>query len=80
MNAPTTYFLTPYDLINVEVNGSIQVWGNSDNDFVGFYFGYEDSLNYLHFKWSRREVGVTLTTGRMEFDPGTKWGEHTSGL
>ena len=43
MNAPTTYFLTPYDLINVEVNGSIQVWGNSDNDFVGFYFGYEDS-------------------------------------
>ena len=59
MNAPSTYFLTPYDLINVEVNGSIQVWGNSDNDFVGFYFGYKDSLNYFHFKWSRREAGVT---------------------
>ena len=59
MNAPSTYYLTPYDLINVEVNGSIQVWGNSDNDYVGFYFGYVDSLNYFHFKWTRRETGAT---------------------
>lgn len=57
MNVPVTHLLSPYDLINVEANGSLQVWGNSDNDFVGIYFGYVDSLNYYHFKWSRSEDG-----------------------
>ena len=57
MNVPVTQLISPYDLINMEANGSLQVWGNSDNDFVGIYFGYVDSLNYYHFKWSRSEDG-----------------------
>lgn len=55
-NAPSSYLLTPVDKINLEVNGTVMVSGNTDNDYVGLYFGYQDPSNYYHFKWSRSEA------------------------
>jgi hypothetical protein len=54
-NDRSRFFLSPDSYINVEINGTIDV-NVSDNDFIGFYFGYQDDLSYYHFKWSRSEV------------------------
>ncbi len=58
-NSANTRFLTPYDLLNVEINGTMRV-STHDNDFIGLYVAYQSASDYYHFKWSRSEVIDTV--------------------
>ena len=44
INGEATFYLTPFDLINVEIEGSISV-NNLDDDYIGFVFGLQSPLN-----------------------------------
>lgn len=44
-NGAPTYYVTPFDLINVEINGTIKVDSNYDNDWIGFVFGFKDPFS-----------------------------------
>ncbi len=49
-NGQSTYFVTPFDLINVEITGEFRTT-NSDDDWMGFVFGFRDPMgnNYNDF-------------------------------
>lgn len=58
-NGQSTYFVTPFDLINVEVTGEFRST-DADDDWIGFVFGFRDPLgtNYndydmLLFDWKQ---------------------------
>jgi len=47
-NSDPTFYVTSYDLINVEINGKVKITDTSnvyiDDDFIGFVFGLQDPL------------------------------------
>ena len=58
-NGPPTYFVSPYELINVRITGKITIGASAwDNDNIGFVFGYNAPIgvdSYMHdfllFDW-----------------------------
>ena len=64
-NQPDLYYLTPYEILNKSVTFSMGVSGDTDNDFIGFVMGYEDSSNYYYFSWTKSESseGTSPTDG-----------------
>jgi gliding motility-associated-like protein len=63
INGQETYFISPFDLINVEVTGEFRSTDN-DDDWMGFVFGFNDPLgtNYntydmLLFDWKQDNQG-----------------------
>lgn len=46
-NGAATWFVSPNDFINVLIQGTIQVNTTSDDDLVGFVFGYQDPIGAL---------------------------------
>lgn len=62
-NGQSTYFVSPFDLINVEVTGEFRST-DADDDWIGFVFGFRDPLgtNYddfdmLLFDWEQQVQG-----------------------
>jgi len=44
-NDPPSFFISPYELINVRITGTLRVDANVwDDDYIGFVFGYQDPL------------------------------------
>ncbi len=64
-NQPDLYYLTPYEILNKSVTFSMGVSGDTDNDYIGFVMGYEDSSNYYYFSWTKSESseGTSPTDG-----------------
>lgn len=65
VNGSDTYFINPFDLINVEVTGEFRTTDN-DDDWMGFVFGFNDPLgtNYntydmLLFDWKQQNQGCS---------------------
>ncbi|WDE12054.1 PEP-CTERM sorting domain-containing protein [Thalassomonas haliotis] len=54
-NGQPTYFLSENTYINTEFNGTFGVETSSDDDYIGFVFGYNNSDDYLLFDWKQGE-------------------------
>lgn len=51
---PPTFFVSPYQMINVRITGTMKVNYHNDDDYVGIVFGYQAPVtsspdNYYHF-------------------------------
>lgn len=59
-NGQKFYFLsTDTNAINIAIQGTIEVQaGAGDNDFIGFTFGYQDTLNNYVFAWDQGGWGL----------------------
>ncbi len=45
INGQPTFYVTQYDLLNVEIQGKFLLEDDGDNDFVGFVFGFRSPLS-----------------------------------
>lgn len=65
INGNPTFFVSPTNLFNTTIRGRITVTDGSDDDFVGFVFGFsaptgnaasgEDAHNYVLFDWKAND-------------------------
>ncbi len=88
VNGQPTFFISPTDFIDVTINGTLRVETTSDDDFIGFVFGYREPLgtgttgDFLLFDWKQGQQsgaapGFTLT--RVDGTVGSSgWWPHTS--
>ena len=53
INGHPTYFVSNTNYINSEFEGNFAVETTSDNDFIGFVFGYNGLSDYLLFDWKQ---------------------------
>jgi len=53
VNGDPTYFLSDTNYINTQFDGSFGVETTSDDDFIGFVFGYNNSNDFLLFDWKQ---------------------------
>jgi len=65
-NGQPTYFLSDTNYINTLFDGTFGVETTSDDDFIGFVFGYNNSSDFLLFDWkqanqSTASSGFTLS-------------------
>ena len=54
-NSTIIYFLSPYDIQNKKITYQMKVSGSTDNDWIGFVVGYQDSSNYSYFTLTQSE-------------------------
>lgn len=74
VNADAAILLSDFDAVGQEINGTWSVQTNSDDDFMGFVFGYQDRGHYYLFDWKKgsqsfsgnfAEVGMSLKVVSM---------------
>ncbi len=53
INADPSFFLNNLNQTSYEIDGSWQVLTGSDDDFMGFVFGYQNSSNFYLFDWKQ---------------------------
>ena len=58
INADPSFFLNNLNQTSYSIDGSWQVNTSSDNDFMGFAFGYQDSSNFYLFDWKQGAQGA----------------------
>ena len=66
INADPSFFLNNQNLSSYTVDGNWKVKTTSDDDYMGFVFGYQNSSNFYLFDWkqaSQSYVGRTATEG-----------------
>lgn len=52
-NADPSFYLNNLNQTNYSMDGSWEVRTTSDDDFMGFVFGYQNSSNFYLFDWKR---------------------------
>ncbi len=57
VNADASIFLSDFDTTDLSIEGSWQATGSSDDDLMGFVFGYQDPGHFYLFDWK----GATQT-------------------
>ena len=58
-NGIPTFYVSPFDLINVKINGTIKV-NDGDDDFIGFVFGYNASPNVIVLNNNKFSVFILI--------------------
>jgi len=58
LNADPSFFLNNLNQTSYSMDGSWQVLTGSDNDFMGFVFGYQNSSNFYLFDWKQTSQGA----------------------
>ena len=53
INGSSTFFTSPKSFINSEFTGSFSVQESSDNDFIGFVFGFNGLNDFYLFDWKQ---------------------------
>lgn len=53
INGEPTYFVSDINYINTEFDGSFEVQTSSDDDFIGFVFGWNGTEDYYLFDWKQ---------------------------
>jgi len=53
INADPSFYLNNLNQTNYSMDGSWQVRTNSDDDYMGFVFGYQNSSNFYLFDWKQ---------------------------
>lgn len=70
VNSQPTYYISPYDLINVDITGTFRS-DDSDNDFMGFVIGFNAPLvnntdhDYILFDWKQ---GYQVVNGNISYE------------
>lgn len=66
INGDPTFFVSPTDQINTTLRGKIKVETTSDNDYIGFVFGFQGpvstgtDMDFLLFDWKQgNQTGAT---------------------
>ncbi len=55
VNADPSVLLSDFDLTTDRIDGTWRVNTGSDDDFIGFVFGYQDSGHYYLFDWKQTD-------------------------
>lgn len=66
VNADPSLFLNNLNQTNYSMDGTWQVLTSSDDDYMGFVFGYQNSSNFYLFDWKQGTqgyVGATANEG-----------------
>lgn len=66
INADPSFYLNNVNQTSYKMQGSWQVLSSSDDDYMGFVFGYQNSSNFYLFDWkqaSQNYVGTTAAEG-----------------
>ncbi len=56
-NGVPTYFLSESNYIDSKFDGTFGVETTSDDDFIGFVFGYNNTNDYILFDWKKGNQG-----------------------
>jgi len=56
-NADPSFYLNNLNQTSYSIDGSWQVLTGSDNDYMGFVFGYQNSSNFYLFDWKQGSQG-----------------------
>lgn len=64
-NAKPSIFLNPQAVSNQKISGIWRVDDNTDDDYIGFVFGYQDASHFYMFDWKQAEqwqglIGMTV--------------------
>jgi hypothetical protein len=63
INGDPTFFVSPDNLFNTTIRGSIEVETTGDDDYIGFVFGFNgpastgNDMNYVLFDWKQIDQG-----------------------
>ncbi|WP_321530313.1 PEP-CTERM sorting domain-containing protein [uncultured Desulfuromonas sp.] len=79
INGQPTYFVSDTDYFNRLIEGTFTVKTTSDDDFIGFVFGFNGSDNYLLFDWKQNNQSSAregFTLSRITGSDINLWG-HT---
>ena len=57
INADPSFYLNNTNQTNYSIDGSWQVLTGSDDDYMGFVFGYQNSSNFYLFDWKQGTQG-----------------------
>jgi hypothetical protein len=60
VNADASIFLSDFTLTNDKIEGTFRVTTSSDDDFIGFVFGYQDSQHFYLFDWKQSSQNDSL--------------------
>jgi len=60
VNADASIFLSDFTLTNDKIEGTFRVTTSSDDDFIGFVFGYQDSQHFYLFDWKQGNQNDSL--------------------
>lgn len=66
VNADPSFFLNNLNQTSYSMDGAWKVQTTSDNDFMGFVFGYQNSSNFYLFDWkqgSQNYAGASASEG-----------------
>jgi hypothetical protein len=55
LNVNNLFYVSPDNLSNKRIKGTLKVSGTIDNDWIGFTVGYVDSSNHYRFQWTKSE-------------------------
>lgn len=58
LNARPSAFVSPTPFVNSRIDGTWRVNTNSDDDYIGFVFGYQDPQHFYVFVWKRNDQGL----------------------
>ncbi len=80
INGAPTYFVSDTNYIDTQFEGSFEVQTRSDDDFIGFVFGFNGLDDFLLFDWkqgnqSTAQAGFTLSKVTSSSD--TDFWSHT---
>lgn len=62
INADPSFYLNNKNQTSYSMDGSWQVLTGSDDDYMGFVFGYQNSSNFYLFDWKQGSQGYAGTT------------------
>ena len=60
VNADASFLLSDFDLSRAQMDGTWRVDTTSDDDFIGFVFGYQDSEHFYVFDWKKGSQNDSL--------------------
>jgi len=63
INGEPTYFVSPTDYIDTTFDGSFGVQTSSDDDFIGFVFGFNGLDDFYLFDWKQKDQAVGAFEG-----------------
>ncbi len=66
INADPSFFLNNLNQTNYQIDGSWRVITSSDDDFMGFVFGYQNASNFYLFDWKQNTQDAGIAYGTAE--------------
>ena len=72
---PATFFVSPNEMINVKIRGTVMVTKDTDDDFIGLVFGYKtptqldenNTYNFYLFDWKSDKDGSSTSNSHAGF-------------